>query len=319
MIVDIEDTTTAQVGKRLAVIREDGGVVALSRVLTLVILASNGRVEEAIAAANRASREHPCRIIVLAVGSREAETRLDAQIRVGGEAGASEVVVLRCGGELVDHQESTISSLLLPDAPVVAWWADEVPADVSDTPIGRLAHRRITDITQTAEPYAALEGLRSTYTAGDTDLCWTRLTRWRIQLASILDIVDPATITSITVDSPAEVPSAALLAAWLHRRLQVPVGLTCIAPGTVLTAVHLHTTDGEVVLSRPDGDIARLHLAEGPTQSVPLPVRTLEDCLAEELRRLDADEIFGEVLTEDLPQVDFSACVLTPTPPTPAD
>lgn len=314
MIVDIEDTTTAEVGRQLAALREDGGVVALSRVLTLVILASNGRVEEAVAAANRASREHPCRIIVLAVGSGAEETRLDAQIRVGGDAGASEVVVLRCGGELVRHQESTVSSLLLPDAPVVAWWADEVPADVSETPIGRLAHRRITDITQTAAPYARLQDLRRSYTAGDTDLSWTRLTRWRIQLASILDTVDPATVTAVTVDSPAEVPSAALLAAWLRRRLQVPISLTCTESGSVLTAVHLHTTEGEVVLSRPDGDVAHLHLTQGPMQSVPLPVRTLEDCLAEELRRLDADEVFGEVLTGGLDDVDFSACVLRPAP-----
>ncbi|MDO5492779.1 MAG: glucose-6-phosphate dehydrogenase assembly protein OpcA [Nesterenkonia sp.] len=310
MIVDVEHTTTAEVGKRLAAIREDGGVVALSRVLTLVILASDDRVEEAIDAANLASREHPCRIIVLAVGAPTDETRLDAQIRVGGDAGASEVVILRCAGELVEHQESTISSLLLPDAPVVAWWADEVPSDVSATPIGRLAHRRITDVTQTDEPYEALEALRAAYTAGDTDLSWTRLTRWRIQLASILDAVDPATITSVTVDSPAEVPSAALLAAWLHRCLQVPIGLTCNEPGTVLTAVHLHTTEGDVVLSRPEGDVAHLHPAQGPTQSVPLPVRTLEECLAEELRRLDADEVFGEVLTEGLADVDFTACVL---------
>ena len=39
-------------------------------------------------------------MIVLARGQRRAAARLDAQIRVGGDAGASEVVVLRGYGEL---------------------------------------------------------------------------------------------------------------------------------------------------------------------------------------------------------------------------
>ena len=54
--------------------------------------------EDPIAAANAASFEHPCRVIVVARGAKRASPRLDAQIRVGGDAGASEVVVLRLYG-----------------------------------------------------------------------------------------------------------------------------------------------------------------------------------------------------------------------------
>ncbi|MDQ0000833.1 OpcA/G6PD domain-containing protein, partial [Pseudarthrobacter sulfonivorans] len=32
-------------------------------------------------------------------------------------------------------------------------------------------------------------------------------------------------------------------------------------------------------------------------QRISLPRRSLKDCLAEELRRLDPDEVFGEVIT----------------------
>jgi len=62
VIVELPDTTTSQVSKTLVKIREEGGVVALGRVLTLVIATAPGSEEEAIEAANDASREHPMRV-----------------------------------------------------------------------------------------------------------------------------------------------------------------------------------------------------------------------------------------------------------------
>lgn len=312
MIVDIENTTTSKVSKELRELREAGGVVALTRVLTLVILTSKDNAEPAIDAANLASREHPCRIIVLASGRATDETRLDAQIRVGGDAGASEVIVLEASGELAEQNEAMVSALLLPDAPIVAWWADELPNGVSETPIGQIAHRRITDTAMDPRPLEALRRLSAHYSEGDTDLAWTRLTGWRIQLASILDTLDPEAITSVTVEAAADLPSAALLAAWLKMALELPVELVSTAAPEdselplTLTAVTFHRENGDVSLSRPRGEeIAVLHSADGLVQGVPLPVRTLQDCLAEELRRLDSDEIFGEVLTRALPATDF--------------
>ncbi|WP_211266835.1 glucose-6-phosphate dehydrogenase assembly protein OpcA, partial [Rhodococcoides corynebacterioides] len=90
MIVDLPSTTTGDVSKKLVEIRESGGAVTLGRVLTLVVLTKSvSGAEDAIAAANEASREHPCRVIVLAPDDRDAPPGLDAQIRVGGDAGAS--------------------------------------------------------------------------------------------------------------------------------------------------------------------------------------------------------------------------------------
>ena len=57
MRVDLPNTTTAKISKALVKIREEGGAVALGRVLTLVISTSHGSEEEAIEAANDASRE----------------------------------------------------------------------------------------------------------------------------------------------------------------------------------------------------------------------------------------------------------------------
>src|SRR5688572_33173088 len=99
MIVDLPNTTTSLVSKKIMALREQGGVIALGRVLTLVVLTKSGLEEEAIEAANEASREHPCRIIVLADAGSAAPNRLDAQIRVGGDAGPRRGTVLAALGE----------------------------------------------------------------------------------------------------------------------------------------------------------------------------------------------------------------------------
>ena len=123
MIIDLPGTTTAAINRRMVELRESGGAVALGRVLTLVVLTDDGDVEEAVDAANHASREHPCRVLVLAAGSRRGTSRLDAQIRVGGDAGASEVVVLRMYGELAappGHDPDAAAAARHPDRGVVA-------------------------------------------------------------------------------------------------------------------------------------------------------------------------------------------------------
>ena len=159
MIIDMPATSTRDINRRLVTERDEGGAIALGRVLTLNIDVDGQDAEEAIAAANDASREHPCRIIVLANGDHVGPARLDAQIRLGGDAGASEVIILRPTGELADHLDTLVIPMLLPDAPIVAWWPHEVPADPAQHPVGRMAQRRITDTTRCAHPNASLRKL----------------------------------------------------------------------------------------------------------------------------------------------------------------
>ena len=65
MIVDLPGTTTNDVNKKIIGLREEGGAVTMGRVLTLVIsLDTDDLLEDSIDAANFASREHPCRVIV---------------------------------------------------------------------------------------------------------------------------------------------------------------------------------------------------------------------------------------------------------------
>src|ERR1035437_589204 len=125
MIIDLPRTTTVDINAELLKLRKEGGVVTLGRVMTLVIDATDADAEEAIGTANVASREHPCRIIVLSPQDDSGD--FGGQIRVGGDAGASEVIVLKPPFSAMEHADTLITPLLLPDAPIVAWWASVVP------------------------------------------------------------------------------------------------------------------------------------------------------------------------------------------------
>ena len=310
MIVDLPNTTTSQILKTLVKICEEGGAVALGRVLTLVITTSLGEEEEAIEAANDASREHPMRVIVIStehdLSHKDSESRVDAQIRVGGDAGASEVVVVRAYGDAAQDQESLVTGLLLPDAPVVAWWPGTAPGAVSQSAIGRIAQRRITDAAAGPQPLAAISTIAESYEPGDTDFAWTRLTLWRAQLAAVLDQPPYQRVTAIEVHGAADSPSTLLLAAWLQLQLRVEVtlGVSSKSHGSSgIQGVKLIRESGAIELERTMPNVATLSQPNQPTHDISLPRRSLRDCLAEELRRLDPDELFGEVVRHGVSQL----------------
>src|SRR5690554_1943122 len=308
MIVDLPNTTASQISKTLVTIREEGGAVALGRVLTLVIATTLGQEEDAIAAANDASREHPMRVIVLSKSAEadSSELRLDAQIRVGGDAGASEVILLRVHGAHGINDEGLVMGLLLPDTPVVAWWPGVAPDVVSASTLGRIAQCRITDSAAQEAPGEFLQGISRTYSPGDVDFAWTRLTLWRAQLAAVLDQPPYEPITGVQVHGSADSPSTLLLAAWLQLQLQVPVEYELTLPDAAPTGIHgvtLVRASGEIRLERPHSTIATLTQPNQPVHDISLPRRSLRDCLAEELRRLDPDDLFGDVVTLGLRQL----------------
>ncbi|WP_447947315.1 glucose-6-phosphate dehydrogenase assembly protein OpcA [Microbacterium lacticum] len=300
MIVDLPDTTVSKIARSLVSVREEGGAVALGRVLTLVIVTAHGQQEEAIEAANDASREHPMRVIVL-IADPTGEPKLDAQIRVGGDAGASEVIVLRAHGPAAASQEGLITGLLLPDAPVVAWWPDHPPVSPSTSEVGRVAQRRITDASTPPFAKTRLSQLGATYAPGDTDLAWTRLTRWREQLAAVLDQPPYEPVTAVEVVGAGSSPSTGLLAAWLRLKLDVPVSWRSADPDEWehgIQFVRLTRPSGDILLQRSNDIDATLTQPGQPSHDIVLPRRTLRECLAEELRRLDPDVLYGRVITE---------------------
>jgi len=313
MIVDLPATNVSSISKALVKIREEGGAVALGRVLTLIIATHLGQEEEAIEAANDASREHPMRVIVVSTEEdrerKKGEARLDAQIRVGGDAGASEVIVLRAYGETASDEEGLVTGLLLPDAPVVVWWPGIAPEKASHSPLGRIATRRITDASAQPNPQDFLIHLGKTYAPGDTDFAWTRLTLWRAQLAAVLDQPPYEPITAVDVAGAADSPSTLLLAAWLRLQLQVPVQYDLASRAIGSGGIHgvkMERPSGVIELEREIPNVARLSQPGQPSHDLSLPRRSLRDCLAEELRRLDPDDLYGEVITKGLDLLETS-------------
>ena len=295
MTIDLTETTTSAIASALQQARRRLGDPASGMVLTLVIVTDEGAQYDAVRAANEAAREHPCRVLVVITRRPGAEPRLDAEIRVG-ETSPGETLLLRMYGPVGLHADSVVEPLLLPDTPVVTWWPGDPPATPADDPIGVLAQRRITDAAAVDEPRQILTSLAIGYQPGDTDLSWTRATPWRSLLAAILD--QPyGTIDSGTVRAEKGNPSADLIGVWLASRLQIPVACE-VSAGPGITEVSFATTDGAISVTRPDGRVAQLSRPGQPDRRVALHRRDTPELLAEELRRLDPDVVYGETLSK---------------------
>jgi glucose-6-phosphate dehydrogenase assembly protein OpcA len=293
MNIDLTNTTTRKILDALSASRHRMGGPATGKVLTLVIVTEEAAQYDAVRASTEAAREHPCRIIVVIARSPHGDTRLDAEVRVG-ETGPGETVLLRLYGALIEHADSVVLPLLVPDAPVVTWWPGVSPHKPADEPLGALAQRRVTDARGGTDPLGTLRALAENYRPGDTDLAWTRITPWRTLLAATLD-QPHGDITGVVVEAEPRNPSAALLTAWLSVRLGVPATLTD-SHGPGITGVRLNASDGDISITRPDGRVATLSRPEQPDRQVALHRRSTSELLAEELRRLDPDEAYRDTV-----------------------
>ena len=293
MMIDLTETTTGAIRDTLMQARHQLGGPALGMVLTLVIVTDESAQYDAVRAASQAAREHPCRILGVITRSPAGRSRLDAELRVG-DSSAGETLLLRMHGPLGQHADSVLAPLILPDIPVVTWWPDLAPGIPSADPLGALAQRRVTDAAASDKPRQMLSALASGYRPGDTDLSWTRATPWRSLLAATLD--QPyAEMTSAMVSAEEQNPSADLIATWLASRLDVPVTRE-ISAGPGITEVTFGTEDGNITLSRPDGRTATMSRPGQPERRVALHRRDTAELLTEELRRLDPDLVYAEVL-----------------------
>ncbi|MGD7001228.1 glucose-6-phosphate dehydrogenase assembly protein OpcA [Corynebacterium halotolerans] len=302
MIIDLPDTTTRKISAALLESKEAFSQ-ATGRVLTLIVVASqDDDVDAIIAATEGAAHEHPARVLVMLAGPKEGPALLDAQIRVAGEAGAAEMVLMRISGELSQHLESVVTPLLLPDTPIVAWWPYAAPADPSEHPIGRLSQRRITDALYDTRSFV-LSARRENYTPGDSDLMWSRITQWRGIVASSLEQCPGKQITAARVHGPIDHPSVDIAAGWLADRLGVEIvrstgGSTHeLEQGMfMISSLELEQQDGTVEISVVDSRTIRVSVPGLPDSLVALSRRSIAECLAEELRHLDPDIAYAHAL-----------------------
>ncbi len=293
MMIDLTETSTHAVRDALTMARDQMGGPATGMVLNLIIMTDESSQYDAVRAASQAGREHPCRVLGVIARNPGADSRLDAEIRTG-EGAPGQTVLLRMYGPMGMHADSVVTPLLVPDTPVVTWWPRQGPTLPSGDPLGMLAQRRVTDAASFADPAMILLALADGYRPGDTDLSWTRATPWRSLLAATLD-QPHAQITGGSVAAEPRNPTADLLAAWLAWRLGVPFSRD-ESGGPGITEVRFATAGGDITISRPDGRTATLSRPDQPDRRVALHRRDAADLLAEELRRLNPDEVYGETL-----------------------
>jgi glucose-6-phosphate dehydrogenase assembly protein OpcA len=294
MRIDLTDTTASAVAAELVRARRRAGSPAMGMVLTLVVVVDEKDADAALTAAEAASTEHPARILGVITGSRQPASQVDAEIRIGAGL-TGETVLMWLRGEVVDHSESVVTPLLLPDSPVVVWWPGRAPDDPAADALGALGQRRITDAASAPRhKQLAMSTQCRSYAPGNTDLAWTRITGWRAVCAAALD-QHPARVRAATVRAERVSPSADLLSAWLAARLKVPVDRRN-SRGPGITEVVLEVPEGEIRLERYDGRLATLSLPGQPERPVALKRREIAELLAEELRHLDPDEIYEQTV-----------------------
>lgn len=347
MIINMPNTETNRIARKIEELHQERGEAGNDRVLTLIISTEKDELEEALEAANGASREHPCRVIavinddgspdstpnqagqttvttsndvpespvntahssnvtamaapnatcdVITIDPDGAATDLDAQVRFGADAGAGEVIILQPRGGLKRHADTLVMPLLVPDIPIVTWWPTNPPANPANDPLGAMSGRRITDAARSNNPAATFERLAANWEPQDIDLAWTRITIWRAMLASMLDQPPHLPVTSVKLTGGERSLPLQLLATWLGRQLAAPVSMEYVPDTDFITGVYLERGDGTLSLTREHSDEAVISQPGQKPQTVSMPLRTLEESLSEELRRIDPDEVYASVI-----------------------
>lgn len=292
-MIELTDTTASDIAAEFVKNRTRAGSPAMGMVMTLIVVVSEDDAAWAMDAARTAAREHPARVLGVILGARRGRPRVHAQVGIGQGGWTGETALIRLTGEVVDHPESVVSPLLLPDSPVVVWWPTDHPADPGQDPIGSLATRRITDAAHvTHSKRRAMVEQCTVYRPGNTDLAWTRITPWRGVLAAVLDQYPKHKVKSAVVGAERISPSADLMVAWLSKYLRIKVTRRN-TDGPGITEVLLSTSQGDLCIRRADGQLATVSSPDRPDQKVALKRRDLPDLLAEELRHLDEDDIYA--------------------------
>ena len=293
-MIELTDTTSSAIAAEFVRARTRAGSPAMGMVMTLIVVVDEDNAEAAMDNARKATHEHPARVLGVVLGDGRGAATVNAQVGTGAGWGG-EAAVIRLEGEVVKHADSVVLPLLLPDSPVAIWWPHDPPDDPADDPLGRLAKRRITDAAEVTRGKTKALGVQcSSYVAGNTDLAWTRLTPWRALLAAALD-QHQLKVTSAKVVSERISPSAELLAAWLRDRLRVDVTRSS-SSGPGITEVVMETKEGPIRIARADGRLATFTSPDRPDRPIALKRRNLPELLAEELRRLDEDDVYAATI-----------------------
>ena len=225
---------------------EDARVRTRTRVLTLVVVATRPETEErALDAVNALASRHPSRAIILSPGDPDGPATIDAQIFARCQIApgttaetCTEEILIRTGGEIVQHLTGVVAPLLIHDLPAVLWWPDDPP--IGSRPFRELlesSDRLLVDSGSFREDGAKrLVGLAAVVADGRAavhDIGWMRLTLWRELVAGLFDHplllpeLEHIRTIRIYLSQPGEtlrVTKAACFAGWLGSALGWEIG-----------------------------------------------------------------------------------------------
>ena len=313
MIVDLPSTTTADVAKRLVRLRADTGSMALSRVLTLLVVVDEGEADAAIDDGQR--REPPAplphhRRRRRQQARRGAAGRPDPGRRRRRRVGGRRAAPLRPARGPRPRGRDAAAARRLPHRRVVA--DERAETAVGRTPSGRWrsagspTRRRRLDRPADRAP-SPRRGVRRR--------------RHRPRVVAGHPVARPArrgprpaARTSRSPRRPSSrrrtPPRATCSPGWLAARLRCPVTIARSRNRSGIISVRLERASGTVDLVRPlDGNTATLAQPGQPVRTLALAHRGDAECLADELRRLDPDEVYEDALARRAAQVHRLAAV----------
>ena len=105
----------------------------------------------------------------------------------------------------------------------------------------------------------ALKALAPSFTPGDIDLAWTRITLWRAMVASTLDpVLREGAVRGMVVAGEPENASIALMIQWLGLRTGVGVEQVDVPGFSGIASITVTTPAGEIVIARTDQERATI-------------------------------------------------------------
>jgi glucose-6-phosphate dehydrogenase assembly protein OpcA len=224
---------------RMAGAGEVGGPIIRAASMTLIVpVDDEGQADALTELLDDLTWTHPCRAIVLMTDERvdEPRARLAGHPKRGTDGEAprywEEIRMVAPPGAL-HRVMSSVTTLLLPNVPVQAWWPREPALDGAlYNQLLDVADRVVVDSSRFAHPTASLPGLAASMAAAHesiafADLSWTRLTPWRTLTAEFFDAPsDQALLDSLQRVAVEYVPGAGgesaqalLFVGWLATRL----------------------------------------------------------------------------------------------------
>ena len=217
---------------------EPGGVTRACALTLIAVVEEDGPAGALAETLGGLARRHPSRTLVVRLAAGGEETlQADVEAQCWMPFGqrrqiCSEQIVIRCSEATLAEVPGVILPLVTPDLPVVLWcpsWRAFGSGMIA--PLAMLAGRIILDTARAPRSPEAIRVLaaEARRRAGIADLSWTRLTRYRTQIAEVfgnarnLGRITQLSAATIDCHGPSPSSEALLLAGWLHLCLSWPV------------------------------------------------------------------------------------------------